>query len=49
MLIFGNLQFKVYADLLGYRGKVDETSKPGLSTILGVELAYSGQLRRRIR
>ena len=49
VLIFGNLQFKVYADLLGYRGKVDETSKPGLSTILGVELAYSGQLRRRIR
>ena len=48
VLILGNLQLKVYADLLGYRGKVEATSKPGLSTILGVELAYSGQLERRI-
>ncbi len=49
VLIFGNLQFKVYADLLGYKGKVDATETPGLSTILGVELAYSGQVRRRMR
>lgn len=48
VLILGNLQLKVYADLLGYRGKVDATAKPGLSTILGVELAYSGQVKRRI-
>ncbi len=48
VLILGNLQLKIYADLLGYRGKVDATEKPGLSTILGVELAYSGQVKRRL-
>ena len=48
VLILGNLQFKVYADLLAYRGKVDATSTPGLSTIFGVELAYSGRVKKTL-
>ena len=46
--VLGNLQFKVYADLLAYRGKVEATSNPGLSTIIGVELAYSGKVKATI-
>jgi len=48
VLILGNLQFKVYADLLAYRGKVDATAEPGLSTIFGVELAYSGRIKKTL-
>ena len=48
VLIFGNLQFKVYGDFLAYRGKVEATAEPGLSTIVGVELAWSGRFRRRL-
>lgn len=43
-----NLAFKTYADLLVYRGKVESTSSPGLSTVIGVELAYSGKLQRKL-
>ncbi len=43
-----NLQFKTYVDLLAYKGKVAATAEPGLSTIVGVELAFSGTARRRI-
>jgi len=48
VLILGNLQFKVYADLLAYRGKGEATSDPGLSTIFGVELAYSGRFKKTL-
>ena len=49
VVLLGHLHLKVYADLLAYRGKVDATSDPGLSTIVGVELAYSGMFKARMR
>ena len=49
VILLGHLQLKVYADLLAYRGKVEATADPGLSTIVGVELAYSGMFKARLR
>ncbi len=43
-----NLAFKTYADLLGYRGKVEATETPGLSAIFGIELAFTGAFETRI-
>lgn len=48
LTLLRNLAFKTYADLLGYLGKVDATSTPGLGVIFGFELAFNGAFETRI-